>query len=82
MNRGINGKNNVLEIFNLYLKWAFLLQNINDTGLSTPRRSSQRRVAGGTTYQVLFTGFSDAKQESIVKQLGMKINNRLLLLEE
>jgi hypothetical protein len=49
-----------------------LLQNGNNSGASTPRRSSQRRVAAGTTYQVLFTGFSDATQESIVKQLGME----------
>jgi hypothetical protein len=50
--------------------------------VSTPRRSTPRKVAGGTTYQVLFTGFSDSKQESIVKQLGMKVNNVLILLAE
>ncbi|XP_023712511.1 uncharacterized protein LOC111867156 isoform X2 [Cryptotermes secundus] len=44
-------------------------KNGNNSGVSTPRRSSQRKVAGGTTYQVLFTGFSDTKQESIVRQL-------------
>lgn len=60
----------------------FLLQNGNNSGVSTPRRSTQRKVVGGTTYQVLFTGFSDTKQESIVRQLGMNINNVLLLLAE
>ncbi|KAJ4445539.1 hypothetical protein ANN_12219 [Periplaneta americana] len=43
------------------------------SGVTTPRRSTPRKLASAadaSTYQVLFTGFSDTKQEAIVKQLG------------
>jgi hypothetical protein len=54
----------------------FLLQSGSNTDVSTPRRSTPRKVAsaGSTAYHVLFTGFSDTKQESIVRKLGMKVH--------
>lgn len=52
----------------------YLLQSVSSSGTSTPRRSTPRKVASSSrmTHQVLFTGISDTKQESIVRQLGMK----------
>lgn len=50
----------------------YLLQSGSLHGTSPPQRSTPRKVASSsrTTHQVLFTGFSDTKQESIVRQLG------------
>ncbi|XP_069694916.1 uro-adherence factor A-like [Periplaneta americana] len=50
-------------------------QNVS-SGVTTPRRSTPRKLASAadaSTYQVLFTGFSDTKQEAIVKQLGGRV---------
>ncbi|KDR15439.1 Mediator of DNA damage checkpoint protein 1 [Zootermopsis nevadensis] len=47
----------------------------SDSNVSTQRRSTPRRMAsaGGTAHHVLFTGFSDSKQEYVVRQLGGRV---------